>query len=333
MYIKKVTLNLFSYREQNKILTLLKNLIIMNVRPSNLVKGDKIVIPSPAGRVSKESVKKAIDFLNSYGFEVELTENCTSRHFNYSANDKIRLKELQLSLDDAEAKAILCSRGGYGTGRIFDKLDYTEFLKKPKWLIGFSDITNLHLALNKKGVMSMHGPMTQSFSLKEDLMSVKNLINTLMGEEMGYKIDAHTKNKYGSSQAELIGGNLSIIYSMQATDYEIDTKNKILFIEDLNEYLYHLDRIMINMKMSGKLSELKGLVVGGFTDMIEHKNPFGKTAYEIIHEHVEEYDYPVCFNFPAGHIPNNQPIVLGEIYNLNVFEEGVILKPIVRSPL
>ncbi len=295
----------------------------MNVRPSSLIKGDKIIIPSPAGRVSKESVIKSVEFLKSYGFQVEMTKNCTSRYFNYSAEDEIRLEELQNSLNDSNAKAILCSRGGYGTGRIFDELDYTEFLKNPKWLIGFSDITNLHLALSKRNLMSIHGPMTQSFSLKEDLESVKKLINLLMGERMSFNLDADKSNRIGSSEAELIGGNLSIIYSMQATAYEIDTKGKILFIEDLNEYLYHLDRIMINLKLSGKLSGLKGLVVGGFTDMKEHKNPFGKTAYEIIREHVEEFDYPICFGFPSGHIPNNQPLIMGATYSLDVSDSGV----------
>ena len=291
-----------------------------NIRPTNLVKGDKIMIPSPAGRVSKESVDKSVGILESYGFEVELTENCTSRHFNYSAEDLIRVSEFQAALDDKKAKAILCSRGGYGTGRIFDGFDYTEFLKNPKWIIGFSDITNLHLALDKMNIMSIHGPMTQSFSLDEDAESVDNLISLLFGKSKSFEIGAHKKNRFGSAKAEIVGGNLSIIYSMQSTKYEIDTKDKILFIEDLNEYLYHLDRIMINLKMSGKLSVLKGLVVGGFTDMIEHKNPFGKTAYEIITEHIEDYNFPVCFNFPAGHISNNQPFVLGETYSLDVSE-------------
>ncbi len=296
-------------------------------RPEYLTKGDKILIPSPAGRVSEESVAKSVEYLESLGFIVETTENCTSRYYNYSANDSIRQKEFQTTLDDPEAKAILCSRGGYGTGRIFDKFDYTEFFKNPKWIIGFSDITNLHLALNKMNIMSIHGPMTQSFSLAEDTESVDNLIKLLMGIETGIEVGADLNNRIGSCSGELIGGNLSIIYSMQSTKYEIDTTNKILFIEDLNEYLYHLDRIMINLKLSGKLSVLKGLIVGGFTDMIEHKNPFGKSANEIIREHVEEYNFPVCFNFPAGHIPNNQPFVVGANYELYVSKETVMLKP------
>ncbi len=301
----------------------------MNIRPSKLVKGDKIIIPSPAGRVSEESVAKSANFLKSLGFIVEITENCTSRYFNYSAEDTIRFREFQAALDDSSAKATLCSRGGYGTGRIFDKFDYTEYLKNPKWIIGFSDITNLHLALNKMNVMSIHGPMTQSFSLEEDAESVDKLVKLLLGEEQSIKIEPVSNNRLGTCTGELIGGNLSIIYSMQSTKYEINTKDKILFIEDLNEYLYHLDRIMINLKLSGKLSVLKGLVVGGFTDMKEHPNPFGKNAYEIIREHVEEYDFPVCFNFPAGHIPNNQPFVIGATYDLNVSEDKVIFKPVV----
>lgn len=295
-------------------------------KPRFLKEGDKIIITSPAGHVTKESIEITKKELQDRGYTVYVTENCTSKYFNYAAKDELRLKEMQESLDDIDAAAILCSRGGYGTGRILDNLKFEEFKKNPKWVIGFSDITNLHLHLNNIGIQSIHGPMTQSFTLPEDKESVENLLSILRGNEIDYKISNHKLNRTGNCEAELIGGNLSIVYSLQATNYEIETENKILFIEDLNEYLYHLDRIMISLKLAGKLSNLKGLVVGGFTDMIDHKNPFGKNAYEIIREHVSEYNYPLCFDFPAGHISNNQPLIMGETYKLSVADDKVSLK-------
>ncbi|MDY0143813.1 MAG: LD-carboxypeptidase [Bacteroidales bacterium] len=296
------------------------------IKPNNLTKEDKIIITSPAGRVSKESVDKCVSDLESLGFIVQVSENCTSSYFNYSATDEIRLEELQTALNDKEAAAILCSRGGYGTGRIIDKLDFSVMHKYPKWLIGFSDITHLHLKLNQLGIMSIHGPMTKSFFLPEEQKSALSLISVLQGKKISYSPPTNILNRIGETKAQLIGGNLSIIYGMQGTPYEIDTNNKILIIEDLNEYLYHLDRIMINLKLSGKLSGLKGLVVGAFTDMKDHQNPFGKNAYEIIHEHIADYDFPVCFNFPVGHISNNQSLIIGATYNFIVSNETVILE-------
>ncbi|MDD2636135.1 MAG: LD-carboxypeptidase [Bacteroidales bacterium] len=296
------------------------------IKPNNLTKGDKIIITSPAGRVSKESVDKCVSDLKSLGFIVQVSENCTSRFFNYSATDEIRLQELQAALDDKDAAAILCSRGGYGTGRILDKLDFSVMQKHPKWLIGFSDITHLHLKLSQLGMMSIHGPMTNSFFLPEEQNSALSLISVLQENILSYSLPTHILNRVGETKAKLIGGNLSIIFGMQATPYEIDTNNKILVIEDLNEYLYHLDRIMINLKLSGKLASLKGLVVGAFTDMKDNKNPFGKNAYEIIHEHISDYDFPVCFDFPIGHINNNQSLIIGATYKFSVSNETVTLK-------
>ncbi|MDD4150428.1 MAG: LD-carboxypeptidase [Bacteroidales bacterium] len=296
------------------------------IKPNYLVKGDKIIITSPAGRVNKESVDKCVSDLMNFGFSVEVTKHCTSNYYNYSATDEIRLEELQSALDNKEAAAIMCSRGGYGTGRILDKLDFYGMTNYPKWLIGFSDITHLHLKLNKLCIMSIHGAMTKSFSLSEDKESVRSLINVLQGDKISYSYSTNNLNRVGETKAQLVGGNLSIIYGMQGTPYEIDTNNKILLIEDLNEYLYHLDRIMINLKLSGKLAGLRGLLVGGFTDMKDNQNPFGKNAYEIIHEHIADYDFPVCFNFPVGHISNNQSIIIGATYKFSVSSEKVILE-------
>ena len=259
------------------------------------------------------------------GFNVDVTKHCTSNFYNYSATDEIRFEELQFALDNKEAAAIMCSRGGYGTGRILDKLDFSGMMNYPKWLIGFSDITHLHLKLSQLGIMSIHGVMTKSFSLADEKESVFSLIHALQGDKLLLSPPMHILNRVGETKAQLVGGNLSIIYGMQGTPYEIDTTNKILLIEDLNEYLYHLDRIMINLKLSGKFDGLRGLLVGGFTDMKDNQNSFGKNAYEIIHEHIADYDFPVCFNFPVGHISNNQSLIIGATYNFSVSSEKVIL--------
>lgn len=291
-----------------------------------LNKGDKISIVSPAGRINSDYVKSASNILTKLGYEVSISPNCLSEHNNFSSTDKNRLADLQNAINDTDSKAILCSRGGYGLIKILNQLDISPLLKHPKWIIGFSDITILHLALNKCGLKSIHGPMAKTFHDEADPESINNLINTLHGKPTTYTVDSNNANRIGESEAELIGGNLSIIYSLQGTPYEIETKDKILFIEDLSEYLYHLDRIMINLKLSGKLSNLKGLIIGGFTDMKDNDKPFGKSSYEIISEHVAEYSYPVCFDFPAGHIKNNQPIVLGQKYRFSVNKNACVLR-------
>lgn len=287
-----------------------------------LNKGDKITIVSPAGRINSDYVKSAKNLLTILGYKVSISPFCLAEHYNFSSNDENRLSDLQNAINDVECKAILCSRGGYGLIKILDKLNLTQMIENPKWLIGYSDITNLHLVLNKKGIKSIHGPMAKSFHDESNSTTIIGLLDTLNGIFPSYKFNSNKLNKLGSTEAQLIGGNLSIIYSLQGTPYEIDTKDKILFIEDLNEYLYHLDRIMINLKLSGKLSHLKGLIVGGFTDMKDNDSPFGKSAYEIISEHVSEFNYPVCFDFPAGHIKNNQSLVLGQNYRFSVNKNG-----------
>ncbi len=299
--------------------------------PKNLVPGSKIAIVSPSGATIEEFVKSAANFISNRGFEPVIYPSCFNRYFQFGGSDEQRLADMQSAMDDDSINAILCSRGGYGAIRIVDKLDFTKFLKNPKWLIGFSDITNLHLALNRVGVMSIHGQMTKDMHEHPNSDAVKFVFDILKGETKEYLIDSNDFNRIGAAETELIGGNISILYSLQATKFEIDTDGKILFIEDLNEYLYHLDRIMINLKMSGKLKNLKGLIVGAFTDMKDNPNPFGKTPYEIINDHVAEYSYPVCFDFPTGHIENNLPLICGRKYSFIVSEKVVKLKPIAKN--
>jgi muramoyltetrapeptide carboxypeptidase len=293
--------------------------------PQYLKKGSKIVIVSPAGTINKEFVLSAKKYLSAAGFDVSISPFALNEFYQFSGTDDERLSDLQDALNNDLVDAILCSRGGYGLVRIIDKINFSKFIANPKWIIGFSDITNLHLAVNKLRVMSIHGQMAKAFYKNINSESIFKLLDILQGEKSSYNIPCHFLNIFGNAEAELVGGNLSIIYSLQGTKYEIDTNNKILFIEDLNEYLYHLDRIMLNLKLSGKLINLKGLVVGAFSDMLDNKKPFGKNAYEIILEHVSEYGYPVCFDFPAGHIAENMPLIMGARYSLSVTEDNILL--------
>ncbi|HNQ68907.1 MAG TPA: LD-carboxypeptidase [Bacteroidales bacterium] len=289
--------------------------------PHFLKKGDKIAIVSPSGYSNVDFVNFSADYISELGYIPLIFPSCLNKHFQFGGTDQERLEDLQEAFDNEGIAAILCSRGGYGAIRIVDRIDFSKFIKNPKWLIGFSDITNFHLALNKLKICSIHGQMTKAIYEQKNSEAVKNIFDILAGRLPEYKIEGHKLNRGGEAKAELIGGNLSIIYSLQGTKFEIDTTGKILFIEDLNEYLYHLDRIMINLKMTGKLDNLKALIVGAFTDMKDNPNPFGKDAFEIINEHTAEYNYPVCYNFPIGHIDDNLPLICGKKYNLTVSED------------
>jgi muramoyltetrapeptide carboxypeptidase len=293
--------------------------------PHFLKKGDKIAIVSPSGYSNVDFVNFSADYISERGYIPLIFPSCLNKHFQFGGTDQERLKDLQEAIDNEDIAAILCSRGGYGAIRILDKIDFSGMLKNPKWLIGFSDITNLHLALNRLKICSVHGQMTKAIYENKNSEAVKNIFDILEGRFPKYELEGHILNRKGEAEAELIGGNLSIIYSLQGTKFEIDTTGKILFIEDLNEYLYHLDRIMINLKLTGKLEKLKALIVGAFTDMKDNPNPFGKNAYEIINEHVAEYNYPVCYNFSIGHIDDNLPIICGKKYSLEVSDNVKLL--------
>ena len=294
--------------------------------PQYLSKGSRIAIVSPAGYINPDFVISAEAYLKSAGYNVEISEHCLGRHNQMASTDEERLADLQKALDNPEIDAILCSRGGYGVNHIIDKIDMTKFAQKPKWILGFSDITNLHLLSNKHGVRSLHCQMAKAIHNNPEAECIKNIFKILGEEKLSYSFEPNELNRKGSVEGELIGGNLSIIYSLQGTDFAIDCDDKILFIEDLNEYLYHLDRMMLNLKMSGKLAKLRGLVVGTFSDMKDNASPFGKTAYEIVKSHTEEYTFPIGFGFPVGHIDNNQPLVEGGQYRLEISDACCSLK-------
>jgi len=294
--------------------------------PSTLKKGDKIGLVAPAGKIDRDKIILAQKVLESIGYEVILGQHVFDKHHIFAGTDENRARDFQFMLDHEEIKAIVCARGGYGSIRIIDKLSFDGFEKHPKLLIGFSDITIFHARLNRLHFGSLHATMPINFTMNiADSTSLNKLVDYLEGKLTSYQLPSHNLNSTGFSEAELVGGNLSIICSLNATDYELNTHGKILFLEDLNENLYHLDRLMLNLKLSGKLAQLEGLIVGGMSDMKDGETPFGKTAYEIIQEAVQDYNYPVLFNFPAGHIDENWPLPLGKKVSLDVNEEEVNL--------
>jgi muramoyltetrapeptide carboxypeptidase len=284
--------------------------------------GDEIRIVAPASAVERSYIESTFKSLELLDFRPSLGKNVFSVFNQFAGTDEQRRKDFQQALDDVSVKAIFCARGGYGSIRILDSLDFKSFRKTPKWIVGFSDITLFHLMVNQEfGLPTIHAPMPVNFSNRHFPEHLRHLKNILQGETQTLAIKGHTLNTEGHCRGKLIGGNLSILYSLQATPYELDTREKILFIEDVGEQLYHLDRIMQNFTLSGKLKELKGLIVGGLTAMKDKKRPFGKKAEEIVHEYVRGLDIPVVFGFPAGHMENNLPFVLGGEISLEVSKQ------------
>ena len=292
--------------------------------PEKLKIGDKIGIISPARKITLNELDPAIKTIESWKLKVELGSNLFEVDNQFSGTIEQRSTDLQTMIDDDSIKAILCARGGYGTVQIIDNIDFSKLKNNPKWIVGYSDVTVLHSHLNKLGIASLHATMPINFktNAKESLASLKN---GLFGNENNILCGPHPFNKFGKVEAEVVGGNLSILYSLLGSNSDVDTDGKILFIEDLDEYLYHIDRMMMNLKRNGKFTKLKGLVVGSMSDMNDNTIPFGKTAEEIILEYIKEFDFPVCFNFPAGHLDDNRCIRLGVKSVLEVNKNGVSL--------
>lgn len=283
------------------------------VIPPPLKKGSCIRLISPSGIVDKSRIEASAAILEKWGFDVIFGHSVFFRNGIFAGSDEERLSDLQKALDDPKTAAIICTRGGYGMSRMIDRVDFTGFKKHPKWILGFSDITVLHAAVNKQcNVCSLHGPVLNSFTtFGEDDATLSYVLNCLKGELPEYLLPAHPLNREGKSTGIFSGGNLSLLYNLRGTPNDINPKGKILFIEDIEEYHYHLDRMMMNLKSGGVLKQIAGLVCGGFTEMKDSDTPFGKNAEEIILEAVAEYDYPVLFGFPAGHIKPNYPLVMG----------------------
>lgn len=265
----------------------------------------------------------AIALLQSWGLEVILGETIEASYHQFAGNDDLRAKDMQRFIDDDSVKAIFAARGGYGTVRMIDKVDFSRLTTNPKWLIGFSDITLLHTHIYRNyKLQTIHGQMPVNIP-DASSSSLTSLKKALFGHEISYHFDSHSPNRPGNAGGVVIGGNLSLLISALGSVSDPDYNGKILFIEDVGEYLYSVDRMMHTLKRSGKLKNLSGLIVGGFTDIKDNDIPFGQTAAQIIMEVVKDYNYPVCFDFPAGHIPNNHAIVLGADIQLHVGQQSV----------
>ncbi|MFZ7114424.1 MAG: S66 peptidase family protein [Bacteroidota bacterium] len=296
------------------------------IRPPYLKEGDTVAIVSTARKVSKFEIKPAIDLLKSWGLEVQTGKNLYKEENQFAGSDEDRAGDLQRALNNKNVQAVLFARGGYGTVRIIDQIDWKKFIKQPKWLIGYSDITVVHSHVHRHClVQTLHAPMSLNIP-KLNAPCLQVFKETLFGKPLRYSSSKQLPqleklNRKGKSKGRLVGGNLSILYSMSGTPSEIDTAGKILFLEDLDEYLYHVDRMMMNLKRSGKLKDLAGLIVGGMSEMKDNPIPFGKTAEEIIHDAVKEFSFPVVYGFPAGHIPNNYPLIMGSEVTLNVTDK------------
>lgn len=298
------------------------------ITPPNLKQGDTIGIVAPARKIEMNEIDSAIKIFESWGLYITFGKSLFKQDRQFSGTDKERAEDLQFMLDDPNIKAIIAARGGYGTIKTLSYLDFSCFIQNPKWIVGYSDITALHAHLNQNlGIKSIHGIMPLNFpSDGSENDATQSLKNTLFGSKNSYQFNSHPLNKTGVCKGKMVGGNLSVLYSITGTKYDLDTSDKILFLEDLDEYLYHIDRMMMNLKFGGKLENLQGLIIGGMTDMNDNQTPYGKTAYEIISDAVAEYDFPVCFHFPAGHIENNYSLILGSTIELNISDKNVMLK-------
>jgi muramoyltetrapeptide carboxypeptidase len=298
----------------------------MFLQPPFLKKNDKVAIVATAKNFNKKELEAAIRIIASWGLQVVEGESLYKKYHQFAGTDQDRAEDLQSALDDPEIKAIFCARGGYGTTRIIDEISFKKISHHPKWVIGFSDVTVLHAELQKNKIQSIHGIMPASFGKKEYGISIEKLKDTLFGKKVNYEVSPHKFNLKGKGIGKLVGGNLSIICSIIGTESELKTKGTILFIEDVGENLYRIDRMIGQLKRAGILKSLSGLIVGHFNNMEDNEIPFGRSSYEIIAEAVQEYDYPVCYGFPAGHTAHNLPLVLGAETSLTVTKEKVLIK-------
>lgn len=296
--------------------------------PAFLAPGDKIAIVCPAGYMPATKATSCIKTLKKWGYEVVRGKTLGGTSKNYfSGSETERLNDLQAQLDNPNIKAILCGRGGYGTTHLLDKLDWKKFKKNPKWIIGFSDITILHTYLHEQlGIISIHGPMANAFNEDKGINRYTlSLKDTLEGKPTHYSCAPHQFNINGKVKATIVGGNLSLLAHAIGTNADLKTKGKILFIEDIGEQLYNVERMLLQLKRAGKLDKLKGLVVGGFTQNKNTERPFGKDIFQLIHDVVKDYKYPVCFGFPISHEKENVAIAYGSPYRLEVTDDQVTL--------
>jgi len=289
--------------------------------PPYLTKGDTVGILATARKINHEPLEPAIKLLKSWGLNVVVGKTVGLDNHQLAGADWQRATDFQDMVDDPSIKAIWCAKGGYGTVRMIDRIDFTQFKKKPKWFIGFSDATVLHSHINNMDIATIHGIMCVSVA-NATPQAIETFRKSLFGEKISYSIPTHKFNKPGKSTGELVGGNLSVLYSIVGSRSEVDYKGKILFIEDLDEYLYHIDRMMMNLERNGYFKNVKGIIIGGFTKMRDNDIPWGHDALEIIQDITKEYNIPICFNFPAGHIQDNRALVFGKEISMEVTAIG-----------
>lgn len=293
--------------------------------PPILKPGDKVTIISPAGKIDKNFLNGAKKTIESWGLKVAFSKHAAGENGRFSGSAKQRIADLQSAMDDEETKAILCSRGGYGAIHLIDQISFTKFIEHPKWLLGYSDITLLHGLFQQKGFASIHSLMARHLTVEpsDDPCSM-HLKNILFGELPVYKSPKHKRNIKGKAEGVLRGGNLSVLYGMRGTPFDIPAEGTILFLEDIGERPYHIDRMMHNLKLGGILEKISGLIIGQFTEYDEDPS-MGKEVYEMIADLVKPYGYPVCFDFPVGHIANNVPLICGGEVKLIVEDNGAEL--------
>lgn len=299
--------------------------------PPHLKKGDTVAIVATARSFQPEDLQPAIDTLRTWGLHVVLGKTIGPEYHQLAGTDEARARDLQQMLDNPAIKAIWAARGGYGTVRIIDMLDFTRFRKTPKWIVGYSDVTVLHSHIHTLGIATLHATMPINVK-KNSEASMQSLKKALFGKKLKYThIPPRAQNRTGVAEGQLVGGNLSILYSLLGSPSAIKTEGKILFIEDLDEYLYHIDRMMMNLKRNGYFDNIRGLIVGGMTKMHDNSIPWGKDAVGIVRDIAEAYNFPVCFDFPAGHIQDNRALILGKDAVLKVTEDEVSLEFINRK--
>lgn len=293
--------------------------------PPKLNQSDLIGVISPSRLVTESQVEQSLEVFRKWGLKVKLGENIYAQEGYFAGSDQLRQSDLQQMLNDPEIKAIFCSRGGYGMTRLIDKLDFTAYMENPKWLIGFSDITALHLKLNRLEVQSMHGMMPVQFGRAEMNLSLRTLKDFLFDSSLNYQVAPSRHNRIGVAKGQVIGGNLSLLVESLGTSTEIETTGKILFIEEIDEYLYKIDRMLNQLNRAKKLRGIKGLIVGSFSDNKDTAIPFGKSFENIILEYFTDMKIPICFDFPVGHDDHNYAIPCGRTVILSVDQNQVLL--------
>ncbi len=294
--------------------------------PAPLQAGQRVALVSPARKISAAELAPAIATLQGWGLEVVLGDSIAGDHHQFAGNDTLRRRDFQQQLDDPSIRAIFCARGGYGTARIVDGLDFEQFAQSPKWVAGFSDVTVLNCHLLRRGFASLHSPVPVLFNQPGGEAALESLRRALFGEaDAGLGAPAHPLNRPGTATGALVGGNLSLLHTLTGTGSQASFAGRILFIEDLDEYLYHIDRMLLHLHRSGQLAGLAGLVVGHFSQMHDNTVPFGQSALEIIHNYAQLYNFPVGYGFAVGHEADNRALVVGREATLTVDADGARL--------